>query len=93
MGLFPFSPLMPWLGNCAPFGSALRECGLCFHTTAGEQILVFVLWLLECADMKDRIIAWIYFKLLIVPYIKKMVISCYQILEGKKILTLLSFQL
>lgn len=47
------------------------EWGLCFHTTAGEQILVFELWLLECADMKDRIIAWIYYKLLIVPNIKK----------------------
>lgn len=30
-----------------------------------------LLWLLECADMKDRIIAWVYNKLLIVPYIKK----------------------
>lgn len=53
------------------------QCGLCFHTTAGEQILVFVLWLLECADMKDRIIAWVYYKLLIVPYIKK---NCYFLL-------------
>lgn len=93
-GLLSFSPLIPWLGNCAPFGSALRECGSCFHTTAGEQILVFVLWLLECADMKDRIIAWVYNKLLIVPYIKKnwLFLTCYQISEGKKILTLLSFQ-
>lgn len=24
-GLLSFSPLIPWLGNCAPLGSALRD--------------------------------------------------------------------
>lgn len=62
-------------GLCPFWVSTETLTGLCFHTTAGEQILVFVLWFLECADMKDRIIAWVYYKLLIVPYIKKMVIS------------------
>lgn len=66
--IFP-SDSMAWELYPFWFSTEWLECGSCIRTTAGEQILVFVLWLLECADMKDRSIVWVYYKLLIVPYI------------------------